>query len=408
MRWDPAAVQPPTGHRRGVIAVLTGSRKGSSSANEERFHASIETLIDPFALLTALRDEAGGIVDFVYEYANEAACETNVLGREELVGTRLLERVTQLAPVGLFDEYVTVIETCEPLALDDFAQPNRRGGEPDQRCFDVRALRAGELLVLTWRDVTERDRAELDQARLATIVRSSYDAITSFDADLRIASWNSGAQALHGYDAEEVLGSSGEVLIPPDATLESRGLRERILTGGDVRRYETQRLHRDGTLIDVEITAFVLVDAAGKAAGATAITRDISKHKRAERALAESDERYREILDTTPEGVWRVDAEEHTDYVNPRMASMLGYSPQEMIGRKLSEFMDPEQFEIAQQEMATAREDMRLGVVENSFVRKDGTRCWAGVSHTALTDLHGNHTGGLVDHVRHHRVKSPS
>ena len=132
------------------------------------------------------------------------------------------------------------------------------------------------------------------------------------------------------------------------------------------------------------------------------------KRKRAERALAESDERYREILDTTPEGVWRVDAEEHTDYVNPRMASMLGYSPQEMIGRKLSEFMDPEQFEIAQEEMATAREDMRLGVVENSFVRKDGTRCWAGVSHTALTDLHGNHTGGLVDHVRHHRVKSPS
>jgi len=203
MRWDPAAVQPPTGHRRGVIAVLTGSRKGSSSANEERFHASIETLIDPFVLLTALRDEVGGIVDFVYEYANEAACETNVLGREELVGKRMLERVTQLAPVGLFDEYVTVIETGEPLALDDFAQPNRRGGEPDQRCFDVRALRAGELLVLTWRDVTERDRAELDHARLATIVRSSYDAIISFDADLRIASWNSGAEALYGYDAAE-------------------------------------------------------------------------------------------------------------------------------------------------------------------------------------------------------------
>jgi len=363
---------------------------------EERFHASIETLIDPFVLLAPLRDEAGGIVDFVYEYANEAACETNVLGREELVGMRMLERVTQLAPVGLFDEYVTVMETCEPLALDDFAQPNRRGGEPDQRSFDVRALRAGELLVLTWRDVTERDRAEVDHARLATIVRSSYDAIISVDPDLRITSWNSGAEALYGYDAEEVLGSSGDVLIPPDVTLESRGLRERMLTGGDVRRYETQRLHKDGTLIDVEITAFALIDAAGKVAGVTAITRDISKHKGAERALAESDERYREILDTTPDGVWRVDAEDRTDYVNPRMASMLGYSPEEMIGRNLSDFMDADQFEIARREMATAREDMQLGVVENSFVRQDGTRCWARVSHTALTDLHGNHTGGLA------------
>ena len=363
---------------------------------EERFQASVETLIDPFVLLAPLRDTAGGIVDFVYEYANEAACETNVLGREELVGTRMLQRVTQLAPVGLFDGYVTVIETCEPLALDDFAQPNRRGGEPDQRSFDVRALRAGELLVLTWRDVTERDRAEVDRARLATIVRSSYDAIISVDADLQIASWNSGAAALYGYDAEEVLGSSGDVLIPPDATPESRGLYERMLTGGDVRRYETQRLHKDGTLIDVEITAFALVDAAGKAAGATAITRDISTRKRAERALAESDERYREILDTTPDGVWRVDAEDRTDYVNPRMASMLGYSPEEMVGRKLSDFMDADQFEIARQEMATAREDMRLGVVENSFVRKDGTHCWARVSHTGLTDTHGNHTGGLA------------
>jgi PAS domain S-box-containing protein len=363
---------------------------------EERFHTSIDTLIDPFVLLTPLRDEAGGIVDFVYEYANEAACETNVLGREELVGMRMLERVTQLAPVGLFDKYVTVIETGEPLALGDFAQPNRRGGEPDQRSFDVRALRAGELLMLTWREVTERDRAEVDHARLATILRSSYDAIISLDVDLRIASWNGGAEALYGYGAEEVLGSSGDFLIPPDATLESRGLCERMLTGGDVRRYETQRLHKDGTLIDVEITAFALVDPAGEVAGATAITRDISKRKRAERALAESDERYREILDTTPDGVWRVDAEDRTDYVNPRMANMLGYSPEEMIGHKLADFMDAAQFEIAQREMATAREDMRLGVVENSFVRKDGTRCWARVSHTALTDPHGNHTGGLA------------
>jgi PAS domain-containing protein len=155
---------------------------------EERFHASIETLIDPFVLLAPVRDEAGGIVDFVYEYANEAACEINALEREELVGMRILERVAPLAPVGLFDEYVTVIETSEPLTLNDFAQPNRGGGGPDQRSFDVRALKSGELLVLTWRDVTERDWAEVDHARLATIVRSLHDAIISVDADLRIAS----------------------------------------------------------------------------------------------------------------------------------------------------------------------------------------------------------------------------
>jgi PAS domain S-box-containing protein len=385
--------------------VLAGSRASNRRADrlaaglarcEECFHTSIETLIDPFVLLRPVRDQAGAIVDFVYEYANDAACEANVLAREELVGMRVLERVTQLAPVGLFDAYATVCETGESLALDDFAQPSRRGGEPERRCFDVRALKAGELLVLTWREVTERDRDEVERGRLAAIVRSSYDAIVTLDAELRIVSWNSGAEAVYGYTATEVLGASSDLLIPSHATLESRGLRERMVAGGEVRRYETQRLHKDGTVIDVAITAVPLTDAGGHAAGVTTITRDITPRKRAERALADSDERYQEILDTTPDGVWRVDAQERTDYVNPRMASMLGYAPEEMLGRALSDFMDPEQLEIAQEEMATAREDGSLGVVENRFVRKDGTECWARVSHTALTDRRGNHTGGLA------------
>ena len=370
-----------------TVALATGER---------RFQSSIETLIDPFVLLRPLRDVAGEIVDFVYEYANDAACEANVLAREELVGMRVLERVTQLAPVGLFDAYAQVMETSEPLALDDFAQPNRRGGEPEQRFFDVRALKAGELLVLTWREVTGRDRAVAEIARLAARVRSPQDAIGSLDADLLIASWNSGAEEIYGYTAAEVLGKSSDVLIPPDATGESRGLRARLVAGGEVRRYETQRLRKDGTLIDVAITSFEQIDAAGGASGATTITRDITAQARAERALAESDERYREILDATPDGVWRIDAENRTDYVNLRMASMLGYPPEEMIGRELSDFMDPEPFAIAEAEMAKARGEGRHLVIENRFVRRDGTPCWARVSHTALTDLHGQYTGGLA------------
>ena len=189
---------------------------------------------------------------------------TNVLAPEELVGTRMLERLTQLAPVGLFDAYVKVMETDEPLELDDFAHPGRRGGEPEQRRFDLRALRAGELLVLTWRDVTERDRVEAEHARLATIVR----LVRGRDHVARRAICGSrpgtgGAEEVYGYSSEEILGKSSDVLIPADATPESRGLRERTVAGGKVQRYETQRLHKDGTLIDVAITAFAQIDAAG-------------------------------------------------------------------------------------------------------------------------------------------------
>src|ERR1700722_4229173 len=127
-----ATMRTPLTHQRG---------EGSSSATRRldrltaglarcggRFQTSIETPNAPFVLLRPVRDAAGGVVDFVYEYANDAACGTNVSAREELVDTRMLERLVQLAPVGLFDAYAAVVETGEPLQLDDFAQtPPRRG-----------------------------------------------------------------------------------------------------------------------------------------------------------------------------------------------------------------------------------------------------------------------------------------
>ena len=140
---DPPQVEDSASTEDRVVELAAGLAKC-----EACFHASVGSLIDPFVLLKPVRDGAQ-IVDFFYEYANDAACEANVLAREELVGMRMLERSTQLAPVGLFNAYVKVIETSEPLALDDFAQPSRRGGELDQRFFDVRALSTGDLLVLT-------------------------------------------------------------------------------------------------------------------------------------------------------------------------------------------------------------------------------------------------------------------
>jgi PAS domain S-box-containing protein len=244
--------------------------------------------------------------------------------------------------------------------------------------------------------MSDRSRVAAEHAQLAEIVRSSHDAIVSIDTELRIRSWNSGAEAMYGYCAEEVIGQSSDLLVPPDATLESRGLRERLTAGGAVHRYETKRLRKDGTLIDVAITGFPLLDAAGDAYGAASIARDITEHNQAVRALAESEARYREILEKTPDGVWRVDAENRTDYVNARMASMLGYTVEEMIGRELSDFMDPEWLNVAGEEMAKARRDGHPGAVEHCWARKGGSPLWTRVSHVALTDRNGDHSGALA------------
>jgi len=358
---------------------------------ETRFDMTLDgSLAESFAMLRPVREE-GEIVNFLYECADDAATGASANPPEELVGMP-----ARHPSVALFDAYVRVMETGKPLELDDFAPTSRVRGDPEQHRFDVRALKAGELLLLKWQDVTERDRHHAEHTVLDAIVRSSDDAIMSLDAAMRITSWNRGAEDVYGYSSPEILGQSSDVLIPADATEESRGLRAQAAGGGSVQRYETQRRHADGTLIDVAITAFAQTNASGLPAGLTTITRDITERVRATRALAESDERYREILDATPDGVWRIDADGRTDYVNPRMASMLGYSPEEMIGHQIADFMSPADLEIAETTMTSNRHQDRIGVVEHALERKDGTSCWVRVSQTALTDSRGTHAGGLA------------
>ena len=399
-----------SGSARSLIPVASSPLRARDSAStdpavvrlvaglarcETCFDVSVGSLVEPFVLLRPVR-EKGEIVDFLYEYSNDAAIGARANALEELTGTRMLARLAQVAPVGLFDAYVRVMETGKPLELGDFAPPSRVRGDPERRRFDVRALKAGELLVLRWQDVTERDRHEAEHTVLDTIVRSSDDAIMSLDAAMRITTWNRGAEDVYGYSSQEILGQSSDVLIPADATDESRGLRAQTAAGGKVQRYETQRRHADGTLIEVAITAFAQTNESGLPAGMTTITRDITERVRATHALAESDERYREILDAIPDGVWRLDADGRTDYVNPRMASMIGYSPEEMIGHRITDFMSPADLEIAQTAITNNREQDRIGVVEHALERKDGTSCWVRVSQTALTDPRGKHTGGLA------------
>ena len=171
---------------------------------------------------------------------------------------------------------------------------------------------------------------------------------------------------------------------------------KRLSRARNVERYETVRLHKDGSLIDVAVTGFAQIDSAGDVTGVTTSTRDITERAQAEQALAESDGRYREILDATPDGVWRLDADGRTDYVNPRMASMIGYSPEEMIGHQITDFMTPADLEIAQAAITNNREHDRTGVVEHALERKDGTSCCVRVSQRALTDARGKHIGGLA------------
>ena len=146
--------------------------------------------------------------------------------------------------------------------------------------FDASGNLIGAVNMLV--DITERKRAEEVAQRLASIVESSEDAILSKDLNGIFTSWNRGAERLFGYSADEMIGKSVTLLIPADRHDEEPKILERIRRGEPIENYETVRLRKDGSLIDVSLSVSPLKDAGGKIVGASKIARDITERKQAQ------------------------------------------------------------------------------------------------------------------------------
>jgi PAS domain S-box-containing protein len=132
------------------------------------------------------------------------------------------------------------------------------------------------------RDVTEHRLTQMTLAYMAAIVESSEDAIIGMMLDGTILTWNSGAEKIYGYMAEEMKGKSITLLIPPYRPEELPQLYDKIKRGETISWYETVRLRKDGQTIDVALTLSPIKDAVGKVVGVSAIERDITIRKREE------------------------------------------------------------------------------------------------------------------------------
>lgn len=134
-------------------------------------------------------------------------------------------------------------------------------------------------------DISDRKRAEADNALLASIVASSEDAIISKTPQGIITSWNRSAERLFGYEAGEAIGMSITALIPPDRLEEEKFIMESMRNGRSIEHYETMRLRKNGTLVDISLTVSPILDASGALFGASIVARDISDRRMAEEQL---------------------------------------------------------------------------------------------------------------------------
>jgi diguanylate cyclase (GGDEF)-like protein/PAS domain S-box-containing protein len=182
------------------------------------------------------------------------------------------------------------------------------------------------------RDVTSRQEAEENRALLASIVESSEDAIHAVELDGTLISWNRGAEVLFGYTGQEILGKSIAVLAPPGRSNEVPQFMGLIEKGIAVPAFDTTLRGKDGREIEVALSISPMRDSTGKITGAAAIARNIAQRTQLNRALKDSEQKYRAIFDGALEGMFQTSAGNKLLCVNQALVQMLGYeSPAELI-----------------------------------------------------------------------------
>lgn len=186
--------------------------------------------------------------------------------------------------------------------------------------------------ILNYRDITERKKFEEQQLLITSIVNSTNDAIISKSLKGVITSWNKGAEQVLGYSSEEIIGKPMTEIVPPHLAAEEAGILKNIREGRSVDYFETKRLRKDRTMIDVSATVSPIRDSTGMVTGASIILHDIRAAKKAAESIRQSEANYRQLFELSPAAMCVID-EETLKFiqVNKACISDYGYSEQEFL-----------------------------------------------------------------------------
>ena len=222
--------------------------------------------------------------------------------------------------------------------------------------------------------------AQHGNRHLAALVESSEDAIISTSPTGVIQTWNQGAEHLYGYTARDVIGRHISLLIPADRQVEEAEILARILQGERVPPFETVRLKKDGSPVQISLTVSPIVDESGQVIGASKIARDITERKRVEQTLHELRRHNELILESAGDGIYGIDRQGHSTFVNPAAARLLGWTAEELRGASMHEVLhhsypDGTPYPAHECPIYAALRDGHVHAVDSEvFWRKDGTK----------------------------------
>ena len=227
-------------------------------------------------------------------------------------------------------------------------------------------VRPPPLDELTGEETLDED-SERAWAYLAAIVESSDDAIIGKSLDGIIRSWNAGAERIFGYTAEEAVGQSILLIIPPELQSQEPLILETLRRGERISHFETTRLHKNGRPIDISITVSPVRNARGDVIGASKIARDITAERRSAGQLAA-------IVESSDDAIISNSLSGIIQSWNAGAAHMFGYSAEEAIGQPITLIAPAELQAQEQQMLEQLRQGERVEHYDTVSVAKDGRR----------------------------------
>jgi PAS domain S-box-containing protein len=219
---------------------------------------------------------------------------------------------------------------------------------------------------------SERDLRTERDGLFTAVVESSNDGIITTLLDGTITGWNGAAERLFGFMAAEALGRNINIIVPPDRRDEARDIIERTRRGEPIEHFETSRVRRDGSAVDVSLSISPIRSVSGEVVGISKAARDIAENKRTEQALSQEIEERRRIFDSSNDLILVTDTAGNFIQVSPSVTAILGYQPSDMVGHSAVEFIHPDDLEHTRNEMRAARRGQSKRNFETRYIDRQG------------------------------------
>jgi PAS domain S-box-containing protein len=386
--------------------------------SEERFRAVAESAVD--AIVTT--DTKGNIIFF-----NDSLETIFGYHREELIKKPL----TTLMPERLKNKYLNELERYKKIGKHHLMGRTvttiglKKDGTEFPFEMSLSSWKSGERIYFTSiiRDLTERKQLEKEreillkesqrvQDELSILIENIVDEVWFCNKQGEIVLANAAARKFE-QDAKpddeksldgliqslEIYNSDGEPR-PREGSPLLRSLKGEVITDLEeivVFPGSDKKHHR-------QVSSAPIKTKDGEIRGAVAVVHDITEKKKVNESLKESEEKYRTIIETAREGIWSIDENANTTYVNQAMADILGYSADEMMGKSLFDFMDDEGKIDATDKMERRREGIKE-VHDFRFIHKEGHNVWTLISTNPLFDKHGDFSGalGMLSDITHRK-----